>query len=134
MKVPAPWTENDFADLLSSPGIFLTTQHATQSVVQSPSGFALGRVVLDEAELLTLAVAPEFQGRGNGRECLRAFEAEAAARGARRAFLEVADTNQVARGFYLAEGWTEDAKRPKYYRTANGRTDAIMMSKTLKSP
>lgn len=47
---PRPWLAREFAALLGHASIFLC--HA-------PQGFLLGRVVVDEAELLTLAVTPE---------------------------------------------------------------------------
>ncbi len=147
------WGEKSFADLLASPGIFLSlvpsslskyagggeqsergAEPPTTATAQSAQipGFALGRVTLDEAELLTLAVHPDHQRRGLGRICLAAFESEALERGATRAFLEVAASNRAARTLYAKAGWAEDGKRPGYYPSATGREDAILMSKALK--
>jgi GNAT superfamily N-acetyltransferase len=71
MTVPRPWTEAEFAALLSTPGTFATGD---------ATAFALGRAILDEAELLTIATHPGRRRRGLGRACLAAFEAEARAR------------------------------------------------------
>lgn len=126
MVVPGAWSERDFEGLLTAPGIFLASP---------PDGmgraFALGRVILDEAELLTVAVDPDARRQGLGRDCLAAFEREAAARGAHGAFLEVAETNAAARGLYRSACWQETGVRRDYYRAAGGRIDAILMSKTL---
>ncbi len=94
-------------------------------------GFALGRVAADEAELLTIAVDPGHRLQGIGRACCAAFEAEAKSRGAVRAFLEVAATNEAARRLYLASGWIRNGRRQAYYRTSAGRADAILMSRCL---
>jgi [ribosomal protein S18]-alanine N-acetyltransferase len=93
--MPRPWGAAEFADLLASPLVFL---------VAEPAGFALGRAVADEAELLTLAVDPSARRQGSGRRLLTKFEAEAASRGATSAFLDVAAGNDAARALYLSAG------------------------------
>lgn len=123
MTVPAPW---------SVAALTGTRDAAGAVMVQSGRGFALGRVVLDEAELLTIAVSPEAQGQGLGRACLVLFETVCREKGATRILLEVAATNEPALRLYRATGFAEDGRRKGYYR-APGRTpiDAILMSKSL---
>lgn len=98
-------------------------------LVHDGAAFGLGRVIVDQAELLTLAVDPAQQGRGSGRRCLRLFLDASKRAGATRVFLEVAATNQAALALYRSEGFTEDGLRKGYYR-AEGRepVDAILMS------
>jgi len=121
--VPRPFSAGEFRDVLSSQACFLVTGSA---------GFALGRAVLNEAELITLAVAPEDRRQGHGRGLLQKFEAEAARRGAVRVFLEVADDNTAARALYTAMGYRESGRRRGYYRTPAGtRLDAVVMEKRL---
>ncbi|AZQ69787.1 GNAT family N-acetyltransferase [Silicimonas algicola] len=136
MEVPAPWSEKDFADLLADPAVFLAQPFIGPEISRGargaePLAFALGRVALDEAELLTIAVHRDVRRRGLGAETLAAFEAAARGRSASRAFLEVAATNAPARALYARAGWSEDGVRRAYYRAASGRIDAILMSKTL---
>lgn len=120
---PRPWTAEEIAALIARPGGFL---------VGDATAFALGHSVLDEAELLTLVVAPTARRRGLGRSLLARFEAEARARGASRAFLEVAAANAPALGLYGSAGWQEVGRRPGYYRTPEGRRiDALLMAKPL---
>lgn len=122
--VPRPWSEAEFANLLESPGVF---------VVAEPQGFALGRTVLDEAELLTLAVAPDARRGGIGRALLARFEQCASERGATKGFLEVAADNRAARGLYTAQDWLETGLRPRYFRAPDGTLiDAIIMGKSLE--
>lgn len=121
--LPPPWSEAAFAGLLAQPGVFLASE---------PAGFVLGRVILDEAELLTLAVAPEARRQGSGRRLLAAFEAEAAARGATRAYLEVAAGNAPARALYAGAGWQEAGVRRGYYRGADRASDdAVILARAL---
>lgn len=124
MRIPAPWSARDFEGLLSTTGAFLVPAKQT-------AGFALGRTVLDEAELLTIAIRTELQRQGFGELCLALFENEAIGKGAVVAHLEVAASNRAARGLYEKCGWTVSGHRRNYYRTADGRIDAILMQKKL---
>lgn len=123
MVVPPPWNASAFRDFLSAPRVVCAIRGR---------GFALGRVTLDEAELLTIAVDPSARRMGLGRACLAGFEAEALRSGAMRVFLEVAETNRAARKLYSGAGYAQVGIRSGYYREADGTpVDAILMSKTL---
>lgn len=112
--VPRPWSAAEFEGVLTSPLCF---------VVTAEGGFALGRVVAGEAELLTIAVEPDLQGRGIGRRLMARFLEEAAARGAESVFLEVAETNVAARALYATAGFAEAGRRRGYY----DGVDAVVM-------
>lgn len=117
---PRPWSEAEFAGYLSSDRVFLCAE---------TGGFLLGRVIADEAELLTVAVLPHAQGRGIGTRLVTAFLTESAKRGAVQAFLEVAETNAPARALYARAGFAESGRRKGYYTVPNGASvDAIVMS------
>lgn len=117
--VPRPWTAAEFVAVLATPGAML---------VSRPAGLAVGRVAAGEAELLTLAVAPDRRRRGEGRALLGAFEGRARTRGAAAAVLEVAEGNMPARVLYAGAGWSPVGRRPGYY--ADGQ-DAVVLRKTL---
>ncbi len=120
---PRPWSAAEFAALLEEPSALL---------VAEAHGFALGRVLADEAELLTIAVAPEARGRGLGHRLMEGFEAEAARRGATRAFLEVAEDNAAALRLYRARGYGESGRRRGYYRRHPApAADALLMTREL---
>lgn len=117
------WSAQGIDDLATAAGGFLLVEE---------DGFALGRAVAGEAELLMLAVHPDARRRGVGRRLLAAFAAEAAARGASELHLEVGETNAAARALYAAEGWSESGRRRGYYRDRLGnREDAILMRRML---
>ena len=116
---PRPWTAAEFAGLLDSPHAFLLAR---------PKGFLLGHVVADQAELLTLAVAPDARRQGIARDLVAEFAATSRARGAARAFLEVAADNGPAQALYLAAGWRESGRRRRYY---GPDLDAIVMTLDL---
>lgn len=120
---PRPWTAAELDRLLADPACFL---------IERPAGFVLGRSVLDEAEILTIAVDPAARRQGLGRQLIDAFEAEARARGALTAFLEVAADNLPALALYRASGFVAQGRRPRYYRAPDGSLkDAEIMGKDL---
>lgn len=117
------WSAEEIQCLLQSPHVF---------VVDLDVGFLIGRVVADEAELLTVAVLPEARGRGIGAKMLRMFEKHAAEKQAARCFLEVAEDNVAARALYEAAGWSEVGKRPSYYaRPGAAKCAALLLAKPL---
>ncbi len=118
----SPWSGADIAALCRAPGGF---------AVFVPGGLALGRVVVDEAELLTIAVDPGKRRRGTGRELLHLFDSQATRRGANRAFLEVAADNTAAQALYRHTGWDEVGRRRGYYARPTGAVDALLMRKPL---
>jgi ribosomal-protein-alanine N-acetyltransferase len=121
---PRPWSEAEFASFLADPLAFV--------LVEGDAGFLLGRVVVGEAELLTLAVAPEARRRGLGRKLLARFIYQARLRAAETAILEVAAGNAAARALYLAGGFAESGRRKRYYHNPDGTAeDAIVMARRL---
>jgi [ribosomal protein S18]-alanine N-acetyltransferase len=116
------WSAEEIAGLLGSPLCF---------ALGAGDGFVLGRVVANEAELLTIAVHPARQRLGLGQHLLAGFLTEAERRGATRAFLEVAEDNQAAISLYRARGFVEIARRKKYYSTPAGLVDALIFAKAL---
>ena len=117
--VPRPWSKTEFETLLAAPTTVLTSQ---------PGGFALGQVMADEAELLTIAVAPEDRRRGLGHRLLAAFLTDCAARGAATVFLEVDAGNVPALALYHSAGFLEAGRRRAYYHAPNGiSTDALVL-------
>jgi ribosomal-protein-alanine N-acetyltransferase len=88
-------------------------------------GFYLARTVLDEAELLLIAVDPSLRGRGLGTALLAHFADGARKRGARRAFLEMRRGNPAG-ALYEAHGFRAIGERRSYYRSRDGtRHDAV---------
>ncbi len=120
---PRPWSAAEFADLLSNPRVFLLTESG---------GFLMGRVIADEAEVLTIAVGPDQRQQGIGARLMRRFLTESSQRGAASAFLEVAEGNTPARALYARAGFTESGRRRGYYLHPDGTPDdALVMTCAL---
>lgn len=120
---PFGWTQRNFSDAHAS-GNTLTVL----TVDGVTSGIAAVMHVLDESELLEIAVQPAMQGRGYGKALLAQAIALARRNGAVRMFLEVRESNARARKMYTSFGFEETGRRKNYYPTENGREDAILMT------
>lgn len=121
-----PWDAASLSALLASPGVF---------VVAGADGFILIRVVADEAEILTLAVRPSARRGGLGARLVEAGVVRAAALGADRMFLEVAEDNAAARALYARAGFHEAGRRRGYYaRTDGSREDALVLALNFPRP
>jgi [ribosomal protein S18]-alanine N-acetyltransferase len=117
-ETPRPWTAAEFATFAVMESMIL---------VARPEGFALGHVAGPDAELLTLAVHPDTRRRGIARGLIAAFEQAAQDRGARDAYLEVAETNDAARALYAACGYAPVGRRPAYYTPSIGPPIAALV-------
>jgi len=114
------WSTQAMGEVLGSPDAFAYLAiGASEDREDRPLGFAMARRTGDDAELLTLCVLPEERRRGVGAALLDEVMRRARAGGARRLFLEVAETNGVAQALYAARGFVAGRRRPDYYRGPN---------------
>jgi ribosomal-protein-alanine N-acetyltransferase len=126
------WNRRQVGDALMMPQTdFLLLDNAGRQP-QSPeeaAGFTLSRQVLDEEELLLIAVAPRARGKGLAHVLMQQFLLRSEAKGAARQFLEMRDGNPAA-ALYLAHGFKPVGRRINYYRSGNlGPFDAITYSR-----
>ncbi|EJF98865.1 ribosomal-protein-alanine acetyltransferase [Bartonella vinsonii subsp. arupensis Pm136co] len=128
--VPA-WGKQAFDNFLTDTSIF----GYKASFIGQPDqmlGFCLCRLILDEAEIITIAVHPHFRRKGIGTllidSTLRHLHHERAI----KLFLEVEETNLSALNLYQHFEFQKISKRPAYYQSKNSRTDAIIMQKTFQ--
>ena len=91
-------------------------------------GHAVVSVAAEDAELQRIATALDVRRRGVGRRLLDACVADAAERGAERIVLEVREDNVPGLALYAAAGFTELARRPRYYRDG---TTAVVLSRSI---
>ena len=123
------WTAPQCAGLMPMPGVWLSLASDGDGVV----GFALGRIVRDEAELLLLAVHRSSQGKGVGQMLLDRFGAVAASKGAEQLHLEVREGNHAVR-LYSRNGYREVGRRRNYYNGRDGQQfDALTLAKNPRA-
>jgi ribosomal-protein-alanine N-acetyltransferase len=112
------WDECALRGLLKTPGTL---------AFAASGGFVVLRVAADEAEILTLAVAPDQRGKGTGKALVCAAATRAYNLGARAVFLEVRTSNVAARALYRHLGFFEVGTRKAYY----GEEDALILRANL---
>lgn len=121
------WTRSQCIGILAMPGVWLTLARVEGAL----TGFALARAIMDEAELLLIAVDPAHRRSGIGGALLRGLIADCEGRGVRRLHLEVR-ANNPAIALYAAHGFVPVGTRRNYYRSRNGETfDACTYARTF---
>jgi ribosomal-protein-alanine N-acetyltransferase len=121
------WTEAQCAGILGMSGSWLLIARCGDD----PAGFALLRTIVDEAELLLIAVRGRYRRQGVARALLRRAIDDAAADGVTTLHLEVRDGNPAAE-LYRGLGFVQIGMRRAYYRGRSGKVfDALTFKKRL---
>ena len=115
------WGADAMALQLALPGMI--------ALLDPRGAMVMARIAADEAEILTLAVAPEARRQGLARALLAEAARHAAAAGASALFLEVALRNTAARALYAGAGFAEVGRRRRYYADGD---DALVMRRILE--
>jgi ribosomal-protein-alanine N-acetyltransferase len=105
------WSEAEFERLLADANIIAHRATAGRALV----GFAVSRIAADEAEVLSIAVAPSWRGRGIAGRLLDLQLRRLAGLGITRLFLEVDEGNAAARRLYARAQFREVGRRGAYY-------------------
>ena len=85
-----PWSESDFMELKNS----------GCEIVASENGFIVWRVTTDEAEIITIGVAPEMRRNGIAETMIILMEQELKKQNVINVFLEVSEVNSAAIKLY----------------------------------
>ncbi len=123
---PFPWTRGNFRDSLNA-GYDCWVYEVERTTI----GYAVLMFAVDEAHLLNLSIAPDWQGKGYGRSLLDAMVRTAKDHGCVFISLEVRPSNPGAIRLYQKAGFREIALRKGYYPADRGREDALVMGRNL---
>ncbi len=122
------WGEGEFEQMLSERNTLVHRLKVGRKLV----GFAVSRMAADEAEILSIAVAAGYRGRGLSRNLLLTHLGHLAGHGVRTIFLEVEENNQPARRLYERAGFSVAGRRERYYRQPGGeQLNALLMRRDL---
>lgn len=116
-----PWTFAQLGAALDWPGAVAMVAEDAGGIV----GYVLGRVIVDEAEILSIGTIARRRREGIGRQLLDAMMAAMIDAGAHAAWLEVRMSNDAARGMYQSAGFATAGIRPGYYRRPD--EDALVL-------
>ena len=118
-----PWSEKSVAGELENPlSLWLVAMDGDRL-----AGYVGSQTVMDETDMMNLAVDSEFRRQGVGEALVNALTASLKELGSRCLTLEVRDSNEAARALYGKLGFTEIGRRRGYYR--DPREDALILRK-----
>jgi ribosomal-protein-alanine N-acetyltransferase len=108
----ASWSEEALQETVKLPGVSAFVSERNHVI----SGIVVGRQVLDEAEILNLAVMQGMRRQGEGRALVGHILNRFAELEVSRVFLEVRESNAGAIAFYRGLGFQAIGTRPDYYQ------------------
>lgn len=118
---PSPWSERAFRNELDHEhSVFLVAMSGEEIV-----GYAGAWTLFDEAHVTNVAVAPNHQRKGIGRQLMVALLEECRELGIVCSTLEVRASNEAAIRLYEGLGFVVSARRKRYY--PNNGEDAVVM-------
>jgi len=117
-----PWNQQKFQDCLKSNYYCVLILQAHQIV-----GYAILSSVLDEAELLTICIHPDFQHHGYGKMLVEHLISYIAKNKIKKIFLEVATSNVTAISFYEKQGFKKVSIRKQYYHREDGVSEDALI-------
>ena len=118
------WGEDEVRSLLLDRNVVCHCAMVRRTLV----GFILSRLVTGEAEILSVAVAPGWRGRGLSRPLLDLHMRRLARLGTRTVFLEVDEKNAPAGRLYRRAGFYGVGRRQGYY---GGGATALVLRRDL---
>lgn len=117
-----PWSRRSLATAIAAPGHICL---ALDSETGTLAGYALGRVMADEGEVLNIAIDGARRRRGYGRLLLASLLESLGVLGAETVYLEVRASNRAALALYGRLGFRSAGRREGYY--SEPREDAVTM-------
>jgi ribosomal-protein-alanine acetyltransferase len=123
-----PWTARQFIESIEAGQKCTVIEQANRVV-----GFCILQPVLDEANLLLMAIDPTQHGKGLGHQLLEQ-SIERLGEGCVMVFLELRQSNLAALALYQKNGFHQMGVRKNYYPALQGREDAVLMALTRGNP
>ncbi|TET98719.1 MAG: ribosomal-protein-alanine N-acetyltransferase [Anaerolineales bacterium] len=121
-----PWSERTYRlELTKNSAAHLFVAELEDQLEQPVVGYVGLWFIVDEVHISTLAVHPDFRGRGIGRRLLEEALDGALRLGADLVTLEVRASNQRPIDLYKKFGFQVKARKPRYYR--DNHEDALLM-------
>ena len=118
-----PWSENSIASEVKNPLSLWVVAMDGQTLV----GYVGSQTVLGWADMMNLAVAPQYRRRGIGEELVKQLIDRLLKNDVSCLTLEVRVSNTPAVALYEKLGFVEVGCRPNYYH--NPREDALILRK-----
>jgi len=129
---PHPWSAASFKSFLENP-VHRAMVANIAPRGREPAGFILIRSIAGEAEILSIAVAPDHRESGVATGLLYKICDLLREERVKKIFLEVGQQNVAALRLYQKTGFKQVGDRKAYYRSGTSAPpgDAIIMEKKL---
>ena len=131
MVMPYSWSESIFQDCLQGDYQAWVMQQGSLDIANAVLGFIVSLVQVGEGQILKVAIRQRVQGQGYGRQLVE-HALTKMQQDINRIFLEVRISNSQALAFYQSLGFKVVGQRRDYYRTDEGREDAVIMEKVIE--
>ncbi len=92
-------------------------------------GYCVFRMIAGEGELFRIALLPEYRGRGLAKKLMERLAECSKEKAVTSIFLEVRESNKIARNLYRSYGFKEECIRKNYYQ--NPSDNAVIMRNQL---
>ena len=121
-----PWSEKSIASEVNNPLSYWLVAEENGEI----AGYVGSQSVLDAADMMNLAVNPDYRCKGIGKALVDALTQHLMENNVIALLLEVRVSNSPAIALYEKLGFVQVGRRPKYYH--NPREDALILRKELK--
>jgi len=118
-----PWSEKSIASELDNPLSLWLVALSDEQVI----GYVGSQCVMDEADMMNIAVAESFRRKGVARELVNALVSALSSRHVHSLTLEVRASNEAAKSLYDAMGFRQVGRRPNYYSAP--KEDSLILRK-----
>jgi len=120
-----PWSEKSIASEVNNPLSYWLVAEDHGEI----AGYVGSQSVLDAADMMNLAVSPDYRRKGVGAMLIRELSHHLQQNQVIALLLEVRVSNFPAISLYEKLGFQQVGRRPKYYH--NPREDALILRKEL---
>ena len=116
------WSAEEFEQLQIEPNVI-----ADRAMAGGLAGFVLSRIAADQAEILSIAVASSYRGRGIAGKLMGVHLRRLTTYGVTSVFLEVEERNLAARRLYAGFAYREVGRRQSYYAESDGEPGTALV-------
>jgi ribosomal protein S18 acetylase RimI-like enzyme len=127
------WNADEIVSILHNPcmRLYFTYEGDPQNI--ELKSFLLASFVMDEAEILSIAVSGDLRRRGIASKLIAHMTHDCEREDIDCIILEVAETNEAALSLYLTLTFTKVGHRPRYYTLNDTAIDAYLLKRQIKS-
>ena len=130
-NMPGAWTRRNFESCFKPDYSCWIISEGDMGLANQVMGFVVVLAQIGECQLLNICIRGNARRCGYGKRLIQHVVSFSRQQKLNRVFLEVRASNQVAIDFYLQSDFKQVGARKAYYKTEDGREDALLFSLSL---